>query len=61
MPGQKVGVRFIVPEQIERDWGSVGVRSSVATHRTPRKSGGVRASRKRLRGVIPRGGERRPI
>ena len=37
MPGQKVGVRFIVPEQIERDWDSVGVRSSVATHRTPRK------------------------
>eukprot|EP00966_Prymnesium_polylepis_P003714 84769-Prymnesium_polylepis.1 len=38
MQGQRVGVRFIVPEQIERDWDSVsGVRSSVATHRTPRK------------------------
>ena len=35
MPGQRVVVRFIVPEQIV--WDSVGVRSSVATHRTPRK------------------------
>ena len=43
MPGQKGLWRvrastFIVPGQIiERDWDSVGVRSSVATHRTPRK------------------------
>ena len=37
MPGQRVVVRFIVPEQIERVWDSVGVGSSVATHRTPRK------------------------
>eukprot|EP00966_Prymnesium_polylepis_P196029 4542997-Prymnesium_polylepis.1 len=57
MPGQKVGVRFIVPEQIERGWDSVGVRSSVATHRTPRKvsqAGCGQAASGGGRGRVPR-------
>ena len=61
MPGQKVGVRFIDQSKSS----AIGTASASGVRSRPteprEKSGGVRASRKRLRGAIPRGGERRPI
>ena len=39
MPGQEVGARHTKKEQVGRDRSRVGVRSTVATHSTPRKVG----------------------